>query len=97
MRLFAPKPTVDREEFEWLAACFAWLRTVLDDQAVHPALVTALAMFAALHGHDPREAEPALKPYLRGDLRKAAKAVAYHHPDFAGALGAIDLAEWRYD
>lgn len=39
MRLFAPKPPIDRDEFEWLLACFAWLRTVLDDAHWRPTFV----------------------------------------------------------
>lgn len=61
------------------------------------ALVTAVAMFAALHGYSTEEATTALKPYLRGDLRKACKAVECNYPDFAAALDAVDLLQWRYD
>lgn len=39
MPLFRPKPPIDREEYEWLVACFAWLRSVLNDADIRPALV----------------------------------------------------------
>ena len=31
MGLFAAKPPVSEDEFDWLVACFAWLRLILDD------------------------------------------------------------------
>ena len=40
MALFKKKPPIAAEEYEWLVACFAWLRTVLDDADIHPELVT---------------------------------------------------------
>lgn len=36
MPFFAPKPPVSNEEFDWLIACFAWLRNVLQDDAITP-------------------------------------------------------------
>jgi len=60
------------------------------------ALVTATAMFAALHGHNSAEAKAALKPYLRKDMARAEKAVARDFPDFAAALGEVDLAQWNF-
>lgn len=39
MGLFRKKPPVTPDEYDWLIACFAWLRTVLDDGNVRPALV----------------------------------------------------------
>lgn len=39
MPLFKPKPPIAREEYDWLVACFAWLRTVLDDGDIRPELV----------------------------------------------------------
>ena len=39
MQFFRPKPPIDREEFEWLIACFAWLRTVLEDAHIRPDFV----------------------------------------------------------
>jgi hypothetical protein len=39
MRLFRPKPPVKEDEFEWLVACFAWLRTVLADAHIRPEFV----------------------------------------------------------
>lgn len=39
MAFFSPKPPVSRNEFDWLLACFAWLRTVLDDADVRPEFV----------------------------------------------------------
>ncbi len=60
------------------------------------ALVTATALFAALHRHDTAGAEAALKPYLRRDFRKARKAVARDHADLAAALGRLDLSLWNF-
>ena len=60
------------------------------------ALVTATALFAALHAHDTAGAEAAFKPYLRGDFRKARKAIAHGHADPAAMLGEVDLAAWNY-
>lgn len=37
--LFRPKPPVDQQEYDWLVACFAWLRTVLDDADIRPDLI----------------------------------------------------------
>lgn len=39
MGLFRASVPIDRDEYEWLIACFAWLRTVLDDGAITPSLV----------------------------------------------------------
>lgn len=39
MRFLRPKPPIDRHEFEWLVACFAWLRQVLGDAHIRPELV----------------------------------------------------------
>lgn len=82
---------------QWQEGTMAGWRASTAGYLSEQALVTATAMFAALRGYPLEEAEGALKPYLRGDLRKAGKAVAYYHPDFAAALDAVDLAEWRYD
>lgn len=60
------------------------------------ALVTATAMFAALHDYPWEQARDALKPYLQGDLKKAAAAVRKDHPDFKAALKSVDLLQWRY-
>ncbi len=39
MPFFTPKPPITKDEFDWLIACFAWLRTVLDDRGVTPQFV----------------------------------------------------------
>lgn len=39
MPFFTPKPPIENDEFEWLIACFAWLRTVLDDRDIVPEFV----------------------------------------------------------
>ena len=58
-------------------------------------LVTATAMFAALHGHDTAAADAALKSYLRKDFAKAKKAVGADYPNFATTLSNVDLTEWN--
>ena len=58
------------------------------------ALVTALAIFQILGGRDPLAAELWLKPYLRTDLRKAARALAKLHPDLPAAVAVVDLSEY---
>lgn len=40
MQIFHPKPPIERDEFEWLIACFAWLRSVLEDTHIRPEFVT---------------------------------------------------------
>lgn len=60
-------------------------------------LVTATAMFAALHGHETADACGSLKPYLQKDFGKAGKAIAQDFPNFGESLGQVDLAEWRYE
>ncbi|MCK0129052.1 hypothetical protein [Erythrobacter sp. F6033] len=60
------------------------------------ALVTATALFAALHGYGTGPAEAALKPYLRGGMKKAGKAIAHIHPDVSGAMDSVDLLDWAY-
>lgn len=60
------------------------------------ALVTATALFAALHAYDTGKANDALKPYLRSDMKKASKAIAHIHPDVCAAMDRIDLLEWRF-
>ncbi|MBX7527469.1 hypothetical protein [Qipengyuania vesicularis] len=37
--LFAAKPPISKEEFDWLLACFAWLRTMLGDRHTTPQLI----------------------------------------------------------
>lgn len=39
MQFFRPKPPIGRDEFDWLIACFAWLRTVLNDEHIRPDFV----------------------------------------------------------
>ena len=58
------------------------------------ALVTATAIFQRLGGRDPLEAEPWLKPYLRTDLRRAAKALDRLHPDLRASVDAVELADF---
>jgi hypothetical protein len=82
---------------QWQDGTWAGWRASSSGYLSEQALVTAVAMFAALHGYPAEDTEGALKPYLRGDLRKAARAVAHQYPDFAAALGAIDLSEWSFD
>lgn len=60
------------------------------------ALVTATAIFAALHGYETDAARLALKPYLRSDLKKANRAVAHAYPSVAAALESIELDGWKY-
>ena len=60
------------------------------------ALVTATAMFARLHGYALDNARNALKPYLRKDIDKAARALAHDHPDFSATLKEMDLLEWSF-
>ena len=79
----------DGEWFGWQSSTMGYLS--------EQALVTATAMFAALHKHDTGAAKAALKPYLRKDFAKAEKAIAKDHPDFAQALAETDLLEWSYD
>ena len=61
-----------------------------------PALVTATALFAQLHGHSLDAARGELKPYLRRDLDKANKAVARDFPDLADHLKTVDLLDWQF-
>ncbi len=60
------------------------------------ALVTATAMFAALHNYEIDRASAALKPYLRSDLKKAFKAVTTDYPDISQAMESVNLLEWRF-
>lgn len=39
VRIFKVKPPIGPEEYEWLVACFAWLRKVLDDGHIRPELI----------------------------------------------------------
>lgn len=55
------------------------------------ALVTALAVCELRAGRDPMAAAAHLKPYLAGDMRKAARAIGHLHPDLDAAIGGIDL------
>jgi hypothetical protein len=58
------------------------------------ALVVATAIFQRLAGRDPIAAAPHLKPYLRGILKKADRALATLAPDMAAAVEAVDLEEF---
>lgn len=58
------------------------------------ALVTALAVRERLAGRDPMDAAPHLKSYLRGDLKRAARALAKQAPDMAAAVAAADLDDF---
>lgn len=60
------------------------------------ARVTATAMFADLHQYKLDNAYDALKPHLRKDLKKAAKAIAYEHKDLSASLERVDLLDWNY-
>lgn len=60
------------------------------------ALVTATALFAALHGYETDTASAALKPYLRSDMKRADKAISHIHADVPAALDAVDLLDWTY-
>lgn len=55
------------------------------------ALVTAIAIFQRLRGHEPTAAAPYLKDYLRSDLKRADKALARLAPDVPAAVAAADL------
>jgi len=79
---------------QWTDGTWQGWRTSNNGYLSEQALVTATAMFAALHGYEWSEATDALKPYLRSDLRKAAKAIEHGHPDMAYALSSVDLLEW---
>jgi len=78
----------DGEWQGWRAAT----RGYLSEQA----LVTATAMFAALHGHRDDSIAKSLKPYLRKDFAKAKKAIARDHPDFPASMAGVNLLEWNY-
>jgi len=58
------------------------------------ALVTATCIFQRLAGREPAAAEPWLKPYLTGVLKKADRALRKQAPDMAAAVAAIDLSEY---
>lgn len=60
------------------------------------ALVTATAMFAALHDRDLAPAHAALKPHLSKDLAKAARAIAQDFDDIGEAMQQVDLLEWSF-
>lgn len=60
------------------------------------ARVTATAMFASLHGYPTENVEHALKPHLRKDLRKAARAIAHQHTDFEKSLDEVNLLDWTF-
>ncbi|MEM8725808.1 MAG: hypothetical protein AAGE86_09845, partial [Pseudomonadota bacterium] len=74
---------------------FGW-RSSANGYLSEQSLVTATALFAALHGYDANQGLPGLKPYLRGDLKKASKAIARSHPDLPASLSSIDLLDWSY-
>ena len=76
----------DGEWFGWRSSTAGYLS--------EQSLVTAAAMFAALHGYGADDLASGLKPYLGSDARKAMKAVERDHPDLAGSLASIDLSEW---
>jgi len=59
-------------------------------------LVTATALFVALHNHEAATAAAALKPYLKSDFKKACKVVRHDYPDLAASLSEVDLAEWSF-
>jgi hypothetical protein len=58
------------------------------------ALVTALAAVERLAGRDPMGPAQWLKPYLRTDLKNAAKGLANRYPDMHAAVAAVDLGAY---
>ncbi|MEL6529754.1 MAG: hypothetical protein AAGK01_03955 [Pseudomonadota bacterium] len=72
---------------------FGW-RSSANGYLSEQSLLTATALCAALHGHDAAEALSQLKPYLRGDMKKAIKAIAHDFPDLSATLDRIDMREW---
>jgi hypothetical protein len=69
-------------------------RSSLQGYLSEHALVVATAIFQRLAGRDPGAAAPYLKPYLRGILKKADRALAALAPDMAAAVEAVDLSEF---
>lgn len=58
------------------------------------ALVTALAIFVRLNGSDARQAERALKGYLRKPFRTTLAVLDARYPDLVAAVEAVDLGDW---
>lgn len=58
------------------------------------ALVTATCIFQRLAGREPAEAAAWLKPYLKGVLKQADRALRKQAPDMEAAVEAIDLSEF---
>lgn len=72
---------------------FGW-RSSANGYLSEQSLVTATALYAAKFGYEADDALAQLKPYLRGDMKKAARAIAHNHPDISASLDKIDLREW---
>lgn len=85
-----------RQFEQWTDGSMYCWRSSTQGYLSEQAIVTATALFAALHGHEMGEAKAALKPYLRKDYSKAEKAVAKDYPDLGTALSAVDLLEWSF-
>ncbi|MFL0357348.1 hypothetical protein ACI5KX_12820 [Erythrobacter sp. GH1-10] len=81
---------------QWTDGEWAGWRSSANGYLSEQALVTATALFAALHGYETDGATHALKPYLRSDLKKAERAIASEHPDLAGSLEAVNILDWNY-
>lgn len=79
---------------QWTDGEWAGWRSSTAGYLSEQALVTATALFAALHRHDSAAAASGLKQYLRGDLNEASRAVAADFPNLPDALAQIDLDDW---
>lgn len=60
------------------------------------ALVTGTALFLRLHDHPVEEAAASLKPYMRGQIEAAYRAIGRTHPDLSASLSGMDLLGWNY-
>ncbi|MBV7259282.1 hypothetical protein [Erythrobacter crassostreae] len=74
----------------------SWWRSSANGYLSEQALVTATALFAALHGYETGAADEALKPYLRRSMTKAGKVITHRYPDVAAAMDQVNLLEWNY-
>ena len=72
---------------------FGW-RSSANGYLSERSLLTATVLFTALHEHNANDALPQLKPYLRGDMKKAIKAIAHDHPNLPASLDQVDLSDW---
>ncbi len=76
----------DHDRFGWRMQTAGYLSEL--------ALVTLSALFIRRFGEDDRQAEKALKPYLRKPFRKAVKAIDHRFTDLKAGLLSIDLEDW---